>query len=377
VNASRIATIMVKELRQISRDAATLGMLLAVPLFLLLMFGFAISLDVKHIQLAVLDNDRTPASREFLQFFLHSEYFELKKVMTSSAEVDGLLDEGKALVALVIPRGFGRDAANGRRVEIQAVADGSNGTTAATAIGYVQAVAAEYSQRAFVRSLERAGVTGMRSTIDFRPRVLFNPELRSANFLVPGLIVLILMMSSVLSTTISIVREKERGTMEQISVSPVKPLELIVGKTVPYLLMGLVAAATILATSRVLFGVTVRGSWVDLGIVTLVFLIGCLAFGVLLSTLSDSQQVAFLLSALLTLLPTFILSGFVFPFRNMPAVIQAVSYVLPGRYYLSALRAIMLKGVGFRDFGDQVLALGAFACVTGALSVLRLRGRGK
>jgi ABC-2 type transport system permease protein len=376
VNASRIATIMVKELRQISRDAATLGMLLAVPLFLLLMFGFAISLDVRHIRLAVLDNDRTPASREFLQFFLHSEYFNLEKVLQSSAEIDGLLDEGKALVALVIPRGFGRDAANGKRVEIQAIADGSNGTTAATAIGYVQAVAADYSQRARVRSLERAGVTGMKSTIDFRPRVLFNPELRSANFLVPGLIVLILMMSAVLSTTISIVREKERGTMEQILVSPVKPLELIVGKTVPYLFIGLAAAATILAASRLLFGVTVHGSWVDLGVVTFIFLVGCLAFGVLLSTLSDSQQVAFLLSSLLTLLPTFILSGFVFPFRNMPVVIQAVSYVLPGRYYLAALRAIMMKGVGFGDFADQVLALVAFACIAGGLSVVRLRRRG-
>ena len=216
----------------------------------------------------------------------------------------------------------------------------------------------------------------MKSTIDFRPRVLFNPELRSANFLVPGLIVLILMMSAVLSTTISIVREKERGTMEQILVSPVKPLELIVGKTVPYLFIGLAAAATILAASRLLFGVTVHGSWVDLGVVTFIFLVGCLAFGVLLSTLSDSQQVAFLLSSLLTLLPTFILSGFVFPFRNMPVVIQAVSYVLPGRYYLAALRAIMLKGVGFRDFADQVLALVAFACLAGGLSVVRLRRRG-
>ena len=377
MSASRIATIMIKELRQISRDAATLGMLLVVPLFLLLMFGFAISLDVRHIQLAVLDDDKTQASREFLQFFLHSEYFDLKQVMRSTDEIDGLLDEGKALVALVIPKDFGRDVANGRKVEIQVIADGSNGNTAATAIGYVQAVAADYSQRAFVRSLERAGVSGMKSTIDFRPRVLFNPELRSANFLVPGLIVLILMMSSVLSTTLSIVREKERGTMEQIAVSPVKPLELIVGKTVPYLFIGLVAAATILATSRLLFGVTVNGSWVDLGIVTLIFLIGCLAFGVLLSTLSDSQQVAFLLSALLTLLPTFVLSGFVFPFRNMPGVIRAVSYVLPGRYYLAALRAIMLKGVGFRDFGDQVLALVIFACVTGGLSVLRLRRQGR
>ncbi len=377
MSGNRIATIMIKELRQVSRDPATLGMLLVVPFFLLLMFGFAISLDVKHIQMAVLDRDKTPASREFLQSFLHSDYFDLRLVIDRDDQIDGLLDEGRVLVALVIPRGFGRDVANGKRVEIQAIVDGSNGTTAATAIGYVQALAADYSQRAFVRSLERAGVTGMKTTIDFRPRVLFNPELRSANFLIPGLIVLILMMTAVLSTTLSIVREKERGTMEQISVSPVRPLELIVGKTVPYLIISLVAAGTILISSRLLFGVTVRGSWLDLGLVTLIFLFGCLGFGVFLSTVSDSQQVAFLLSSLLTLLPTFILSGFVFPFRNMPVIIQAVSYLLPGRYYLAALRAIMVKGVGFQAFGDQVLALLIFAAVTGGLSVLRLRRQGR
>jgi ABC-2 type transport system permease protein len=373
MSGMRIATIMVKEMRQISRDPATLGMLLVVPLFLLLLFGFAISLDVKHIPLAILDHDKTEGSRGFLESFLHSEYFNLKGTIDRESQADGLLDEGSVLVALVIPVGFGRDVANGRRVEVQAIVDGSNATTAATAIGYVQAVSADYSQRAFVRALERSGLSGMKTTIDFRPRILFNPELRSANFLVPGLIVLILMMSCVISTALSIVREKERGTMEQISVSPVHPLELIVGKTAPYLLIGLVAAATILATSRLLFGVTVKGSWLDLGAVTLLFLFGCLAFGVMLSTLSDSQQVAFLLSSLLTLLPVFVLSGFVFPFRNMPVIIQGVSYLLPGRYYLAALRAIMLKGVGLWAFRDQVLALIIFALATSALSVLRLR----
>jgi ABC-2 type transport system permease protein len=373
MSGMRIATIMVKEMRQISRDPATLGMLLVVPLFLLLLFGFAISLDVKHIPLAILDHDKTEGSRGFLESFLHSEYFNLKGTIDRESQADGLLDEGSVLVALVIPVGFGRDVANGRRVEVQAIVDGSNATTAATAIGYVQAVSADYSQRAFVLALERSGLSGMKTTIDFRPRILFNPELRSANFLVPGLIVLILMMSCVISTALSIVREKERGTMEQISVSPVHPLELIVGKTAPYLLIGLVAAATILATSRLLFGVTVKGSWLDLGAVTLLFLFGCLAFGVMLSTLSDSQQVAFLLSSLLTLLPVFVLSGFVFPFRNMPVIIQGVSYLLPGRYYLAALRAIMLKGVGLWAFRDQVLALIIFALATSALSVLRLR----
>ncbi len=369
----RIATILVKELRQVSRDRATLAMLLVVPVFLLLMFGFAISLDVTHIPLAVLDRDRTEASRGFVEHFLHSEYFDLKAVLTRDSQIDELLDEGTARVALVVPRGFGKVVAAGGRVEVQAIVDGSNASTGATAIGYVQAVAADYSQRTLVRALEKAGTAGAWRTVDFRPRVLFNPEMRSANFLVPGLIVLILIMSAVMSTALSIVREKERGTMEQLTVSPVQPLELIVGKTAPYLLIGLISAATILAASWLLFGVSVKGSWVDLGIVTLLFLIGCLGFGVLISTVSDSQQVAFLVSVMTTLLPVFILSGFVFPFRNMPVIIQAVSYVLPGRFYLSALRAIMVKGAGLWAFKEQVLALILFAAFTCGLSVIRLR----
>jgi ABC-2 type transport system permease protein len=377
MSGGRIATIAFKELRQISRDPATLGTLLLVPFFLLVMFGFAISLDITHIPLAVLDRDQTETSRAFIDSFLHSEFFDLKTVMRNETEIDRLLDEGRALVALVIPRGFGSDVLSGRKTGIQAIVDGSNGNTAATAMGYVQAATADWSQRAFVRSLQRAGITGVRSTVNFRPRVLFNPELRSANFLVPGLIVLILIMTAVMSTATSIVREKERGTMEQLTVSPVQPLELIVGKTVPYLLIGLVAAGAILAASRLLFSVTIKGSWLDLGLVTLVFLIGCLALGVLVSTLSDSQQVAFLISVLLTLLPVFILSGFVFPFRNMPGIIQAVSYILPGRYYLSALRSIMLKGAGFWACRNQVGALLLFAAVTAGGSVLRLRRQGK
>ena len=238
MSGARIRAILVKELRQVGRDRATLLMLLALPLFLLLMFGYAISLDVKHIRLAVLDRDHSAASRMFIQSFLHSEYFDLRAVIDSQSQIDPLLDEGRALVVLVVPAGFGEDAAAGRPVRTQAIVDGSNGTTAATAIGYVQALAADYSQRALVRALKRAGSTGARTTIDFRPRVLFNPELRSANFLVPGLIVLILIMSAVMSTALSIVREKERGTMEQLIVSPTRPLELVIGNVVPYSFWG-------------------------------------------------------------------------------------------------------------------------------------------
>ncbi len=350
---------MVKELRQISRDPATLGMLLVVP-----------AVPSPHVRLRDQPGHQahsagrpgpgrdSETSRTFVQGFLHSEYFDLKRVIDSESEIDGLLDEGTALVALVIPAGFGRDIAE--RTERSRCRPSPTAPTAtrrpppsATSRRLPPTIPrAPSCVRCKGRGGGRRGVHHGR-TIDFRPRVLFNPELRSANFLVPGLIVLILIMSAVMSTALSIVREKERGTMEQIAVSPVRPLELIVGKTVPYLLIGLVAAATILAASRFLFGVTVQGKLAGPRGGDAVFLLGCLGFGVLLSTLSDSQQVAFLLSVLLTLLPVFILSGFVFPFRNMPPIIQAVSYLLPGRYYLAALRAIMVKGAGFWAFGDR------------------------
>jgi ABC-2 type transport system permease protein len=373
MRGARVRTLMWKELRQIARDPTSLGALTILPVFLLLAFGYAISMDVKHIALAVVDRDRSAASRDFLGSFTHSEYFDLKLALSRESDIDRALDEGRAFVALVIPRGFAHAVSSGGAVEVQAIVDGSNGSTATAAIGYLEAAAAEYSNRAFVRALRRAGVGGLRTTVDFRPRILFNPELKSANFLIPGLIVLILFESGVLATALSIVKEKERGTMEQLTLSPARPLELIAGKTAPYLLVGLLDAAAILVASRLLFGVTVKGSWLDLGVVTIVFMVGCLGLGVLISTLAETQQVAFLLSVMLTLLPSFILSGFVFPFRNMPLVIRAATYLLPARYYLTALRGIMLKGLGLWAFKEQLLALLAFAAAVAAASVLRLR----
>jgi ABC-2 type transport system permease protein len=375
VSGSWILTVMVKEIRQVSRDPTSLGTLLLIPLFLLLMFGYAISLDIKHIRLVVLDRDMSRTSREFLDGFLHSEYFRLEGTEADEHAIDEALDRGEAMIALVIPPGFGRGVETGEKVEVQAIVDGSNGTGAATAIGYVQAVCAEFSQAAVLRSLKREGLEGARRTMDFRPRILFNPELVSANFLIPGLIVLILFQTGITSTALSIAREKERGTMEQLTLSPVRPLELVVGKTAPYLIIGLLDAAAILAASRLLFGIAVKGSLLDLGLVTVLFMVGCLGFGVLVSTIARTQAVAFLLSVMLTLLPGFILSGFVFPFRNMPGAIQVVSHLIPARYYLTALRAIMLKGSRMWDFKEQVMALLIYAAAVAALSVLRLRRR--
>jgi ABC-2 type transport system permease protein len=204
---------------------------------------------------------------------------------------------------------------------------------------------------------------GIPAGIDVRPRVLFNQELRSVAFLVPGLVALILIITSMISTALSVVREKELGSMEQIIVSPVRPIELIIGKTLPYAAIGLVSAFTVLGASVLLFGLTVKGSILALGLMTVLFILACLSLGILISTLAATQQVAFLISAMFALVPTFTLSGFVFPIRNMPVLIQAVTWLFPTKYYLEILRALLLKGAGFDSYWHEAAALVIYTSV--------------
>jgi len=371
----RVKPIVKKEFRQIVRDKRTLGILLFVPAFMLVMFGYALNFDVKHISLAVCDEDKSSISREFVQTFLHSEYFDLNYFLQDRDEMDRLLDEGKATVALVVPKMFSAEILSGGQATVQVIVDGTNPTTASSSVGYVTAIVQSYSNRARTESLIRIEGHRLTMPIDYRPRVWFNPELKSAKFLVPGLIGFILMVTAVVSTSLSVVREKEQGTMEQLSVSPLRPLELIVGKTIPYVVISLAATVVVLAVGYILFDVTVRGSYILLGVVTLVYLTGCLGLGLLISSISDSQQVAFMIAVIATMLPTFLLSGFVFPIRNMPVWVQVITYFIPARYFMVALRAIILKGVGLTAFWDQMLFLIAFAVLTIGVSSARMKAQ--
>lgn len=370
---SRIRPIAVKEFRQIARDKRTLGVLLLIPAFMLVMFGYALNFDVKHVSLAVYDSEGSRASREFAEGLLRSEYFDLKVRLNDARRIDSLMGEERVRVALVIPRDFSKRLLAGRDATVQVLVDGANANAAATAVGYVNAMAQDYSAKLSVRASMRAGRSGVPIPIDYRPRVWYNPELKSAKFLVPGLIGFILMITAVISTALSVVREKEQGTIEQIVVSPIRPVELILGKTLPYILISLVATAIILFVSFLLFDVVVRGSSLLLFGVTLLFLAGALGLGLLISTVADSQQVAFQMATLATMLPTFLLSGFVFPIRNMPLPVRAITYIVPAKYFLVALRGIILKGVGLSAFWDQALFLVAFAALTLGLSSARLR----
>lgn len=367
--------VIKKEMRQIVRDPRTLAVLIALPLFLLVMFGYAISLDVRNAPVGVLDHDRSPESRALIAELQHNEYTSLAVMLTAESEVEPLMQQEAIRAALVIPADFSRSLLSGRRTGVQLLIDGTNGTTASALLGYLEAIVRGYGSSFAGNEGGRSAAAAAAPRIDFRPRVWFNPELESNRFLVPGLVAFLLVVTAVISTALSIVKEKEQGTMEQIIASPLRRLDLIIGKSVPYLAISLLVAGFVFVSSYFLFGVGIAGSVLWLAAVTLLFLFACLSFGIFISSIAESQQVAFIIAVLATLLPSFLLSGFVFPIENMPLPIQAVTYIVPARYYLSALRAIMLKGAGLSLFWPDALLLLLFtAAVLTAGSVRLSRG---
>jgi ABC-2 type transport system permease protein len=371
----KILAVAHKEFRQASRDPISLAMLLGVPTLMLLLFGFALSFDVRHVALSVQDRELGAASRHFIASFTNSTYFDLVAALGPGDDPEALLRRGAVKAVLVIPEKFGADLAAGRAAPVQFLLDGTDSNTASTLLGYARALAAEENASLLAYSLDRAPGSARRAleaAIDYQSRVWFNPELRSTQFLVPGLIGIILMLTAVISTALSVVREKERGTMEQIQVTPLRPLQLLAGKTLPYLVISLVATAIILVSARVLFGVVVKGSYFDLFGATLVFLLGALGLGLLISSAAESQAMAFQAGAVSATLPTIFLSGFIFPLRSMPEALQAVSYLVPARYYLVILRGVILKGAGLATYLDQVGFLAAYAVLMLALAAIRL-----
>jgi ABC-2 type transport system permease protein len=357
-----------KEFRQIARDRRSLMVLLFVPVFFLLLYGYALSFDVQHIQLAVYDEDRTPASRGLISAFTNSGYFDLVAHVSRRDEYERLIDVGEARAALVIPAGLERDLLAGRRVPVQVIVNGDNSNTASVVMGYalriLQAASAQYQVSAGSRS---AG-----PLVSVETRVWYNPELRSALFLIPGLIAYIGMLSAVTSTSLSVVREKERGTMEQVRMAPLSTGAYIIGKTLPYFAISLTTSVGIIVASMVLFDLPMQGSWAALLLALSLYLLGALGLGLMISTLAESQQVAFQLAVLASFLPTMILSGFVFPLASMPAAVQAVTYVVPARYFIVALRAIVLKGAALDVFWMELVALAVYAAVMLAIASRRL-----
>jgi ABC-2 type transport system permease protein len=345
--------------------------LLVFPGLLVLFIGYALNFDVRHIPFAVFDQDKTAQSREFIRGYSNTEYFDFKYSVESYREIDTLLDEGKANLAIVIPTDYSKNLLSNHDVTVQVLVDGANSNTATTAIGYVNAIVQTYSSKLASRVLARSG-RQVYLPIDLRPKVWYNPELLTAKFLVPGLIGFLLMLSAVISTSLSVVREKERGTMEQIMISPLRTIEVTLGKTFAYLIIALFASALVLAVGFLFFDISIRGSIVLLYTAILIFLLGALGQGLLISTIAQTQQVAFMISVFSSLLPAFLLSGFVFPIQSMPVVLQVISNIVPVRFFLVVVRSVILKGAGFPAIWDQLLYMALFAAVTISISSLRL-----
>jgi ABC-2 type transport system permease protein len=359
-----------KEFRQISRDRRTLLILLFIPAFFLLLYGYALNWDIRHVSLGVDDRDRSAASRALIAAFERSGYFDLVALVDNDDELTRLMDGNAVRAVLVIPAGMGRDLANGRTAPLQVLLNGDNANTAATVMGYAQALIQAESARLTSRA---AGGRADVPLIQVEPRIWYNPQLRSTLFLVPGLIAYIAMITAVVSTALSIVREKERGTIEQVRMAPLGTFSFVVGKTIPYFLISLASGVGVVLAAMLLFDLPVRGSWVLLLSALSLFLIGALGLGLLISSIAESQQVAFQMALLASFLPTLMLSGFIFPIASMPAPLQAITYLVPARYFLIALRGVLLKGVEAVVVWRELAALAVYATVVLTLAAMRLR----
>jgi ABC-2 type transport system permease protein len=364
---THIWAVAIKEFRQISRDRRTLTVMLFLPAFFLFLYGYALNFDIRHVSLVVQDRDASAESRELIERFVASTYFEFVGSALSDADVARVLDDGSARAVLVIPEGFATDMRQGAVARVQVLLNGDNANTATTVLGYTTAVLREASIPAVAEATARL------ATVE--PRIWYNPELRSTLFLVPGLIAYISMITAVVSTALSIVREKENGTMEQIRMAPISTPAFIMGKAAPYLLLSQVSGLLVILAAMALFGLPMRGNWFALGLVLAIFLIGAIGTGLFVSTVAETQQVAFQIGSLVAFLPTFILSGFIFPIASMPVPLQYVTTIVPARYFLVALRGIVLKGSDLWTVAPSVGALVIYAIVVLGLASVRLGKR--
>ncbi|PKN27532.1 MAG: hypothetical protein CVU64_15730 [Deltaproteobacteria bacterium HGW-Deltaproteobacteria-21] len=357
----RVKALARKEFMQMTRDIRSLLGGLFLPLLMIFLFGYALSLDVDRIPTLVLDHDQTPLSRRFISLLGDSRYFTIAGYLEDQAEIDRALDRGDALLALVVPVDFSSRVTQGRKTIVQAVMDGSDSNTASIALGYLKAVAAGFDFQIQSRRIRKAGLKMVDMPVEARIRVWFNPEMKSRNFIVPGLTAVIMMAICSLMTALSVSKEKETGTLEQLLSTPISSGELLIGKLLPYLALGLVQLALIVGASVLIFQVPFRGSYIDLLITALVFLIGTLSWGLFISVISRSQLQASQIAMISAFLPSFLLSGFIYPIENMPFVLQILTLIVPARYFVDILRGLFLQGVGLSVLWPEFLALIVYA----------------
>ena len=369
MNHRRAWAIARKEFLHVLRDPRSLAMAIAMPMFLLLLYGYALTLDVDNVPTVVWDQSQTTASRDFISRFRGSRYFSIENYSWNYHELEREIDSGRALVALVVPRDFADQIRSGRSASVQLIVDGSDSNTATLAVSYADAVTHAYSQALSLQEIRRLGGRAFNVSVDFRPRVWFNPELESRNYIIPGQIAVIMMVIAALLTSLTVAREWERGTMEQLISTPVTGRELILGKLLPYFSIGMVDMVLAALMGEFLFHVPLRGSVLLLFASSAIFLAGTMALGILISVVAKNQLMANQMAMVLTFVPSFLLSGFVFPISNMPTVVQWITYLVPARYFITLLKAIYLKGAGVSVLAGDGLLLVIYAASTILLAV--------
>jgi len=353
-----IRAIMRREFIDVRRDRRSLILTFLYPISMLVMYGYGIRYDVNNVALTILDYSETPESRDLAQQMIRSGYFQLVRWARSERDVERDLTHETSKAAVVIPVDFAARIRAGDPATVQAIIDGADSNTATIAQGYLLAMIARYA--AALRGAG-AGAPASPAPIELKSRVWYNEELKSVNFIVPGVIAVIMMIVGAILTALSIVKEKERGTIEQLLVSPIRPLEIMVGKIVPYVLIASIDLLIIVTAGYVLFHVPIKGSLLQLALFALLYLTSSLGIGVFVSTIADTMQNAMLAAIFISLLPSILLSGFVFPIENMPRVIQLLTYFFPGRYFVTAIRGIYLKGVGLSVLWPEAVLLLCFS----------------
>ena len=346
MNLMRLVAIARKEFIHIFRDPRSLGMAIAMPMLLLILFGFALTLDVDNVPLVVWDQSQSPSSREFISRFSGTPYFSLREYVNDYRALERAIDSRWALVGMVIPTDFARRIETGRSAPVQMIVDGSDSNTATIAIGYADAVAQTYSQDIAVRRMRRISGSTIELPLDIKPRVWFNAEMESKNYIIPGLIAVIMMGITALLTSLTVAREWERGTMEQLISTPIKGRELILGKLLPYFIIGMFDVLLAVLMGQFLFHIPLRGNVVLLFGLAAIFLAGALSLGMVISIVAKNQLLASQVAMITTFLPSALLSGFMYPIGNMPKLIQIITYIIPARYFIVILKGIYLKGIG-------------------------------
>ncbi len=365
----RILAIVKKEIRHIIRDLRTLIIVFVMPVMMVLLFGYALNMDIKHIQIGVIDQDNTPESRRIINDFFASEYFDIKRNLTSRKEISFLFQKRKVKAVIIIPKGFGENRTNASFSQLQIIVDGSDPTIGNAIVNYSNAI---------ITSIDLNDLTAQKIIpLNVYEKFLYNPDMEGSVFIIPGLVAVVLMMVCALLTSITISREKETGTMDVLLISPIRPAEILVGKVLPYIGLSLLDAVFILVFAKIAFNIPMEGNLALLFALGILFVYCALGIGLFISSVAPTQQVAMIAALVTTILPSIILSGFIFPIFSMPSPIRAITYIVPAKYYIDIIRGILLKSSSFDILKGHALFLGLLGTLFITVAALRFKTRVK